>query len=325
MELSESEARHYKKLNAKGVIGTPFGEHPTGFMVVKNPRRYKSKPDFAQMMAFVGLSTLYLDDLLKLIEMIRKSDKSNIQFGNQVRINLFGVPGVQSAHGSADATQYKSLQGWEVIAYLALVRRAVPSKVIAEKLWPDQNLKDKTDAVRGIRYRFMKNIDFLKVGDIVVSSENKTGYMINPDIPVTCDVWEFEELITEATSTRDVRKKINLLEKALSLYKGTVFKEISDKAWIMPYALAEDALYEKSVLELMEALAKVGDYISMHRYALTAIEFAPENPDFYFWLMKSLEGLGSKGVMKKQMDLIKAQLTEEEYNKLVEKLEEDNE
>ena len=62
-DLSESEARHYKKLHVIGVIGATFGERPTGFMVIKNPRRYKENPDFTKMMAFVGLSTLYLDEL----------------------------------------------------------------------------------------------------------------------------------------------------------------------------------------------------------------------------------------------------------------------
>lgn len=46
-DLTEREKCHYQKLHVQGVIGAPFGERPTGFMVIKNPRRYKTNADFA--------------------------------------------------------------------------------------------------------------------------------------------------------------------------------------------------------------------------------------------------------------------------------------
>lgn len=84
-------------------------------------------------------------------------------------------------------------------------------------------------------------------------------------------------------------------------------------------------MYEKSVLELMGALEKMKDYNSMHRYVLEALEYMPENPDFYYWLVKSLEEFVSTGAMKKQMDQIKSCLTDEEYEQLKKKLEDDEE
>ncbi|MDO4649597.1 MAG: BTAD domain-containing putative transcriptional regulator [Eubacteriales bacterium] len=319
-DLSEAEIRNYKKLKVIGVIGTPFGERPTGFMVVKNPRRYKTNPDFAKMMTFVGLSTLYLDELFNVMEMIRHSDQDNQQSGDSVRINLFGVPEIQNAYGSTDATQYKSQQGWELIVYLALMRKAVPSKLIAEKLWPDQNLKDKTDAVRGIRYRFIKNLSYLNIGNILKSSDNKTGYMINTDCPVSIDVWEFEDLVGAAKLARDILKKIDLLKQAVSLYRGTIFQEIADKEWLMAYAMRYDAIYESVVLELLESLDKVKDYEAMHFYALEAMKHMTGNVSLYYWMIRALEGIGSKGMLKNQMDLIKGHLNSSEYAELIKKL-----
>ncbi len=319
-DLSESEIRNYKKLEVHGVIGTPFGERPTGFMCIKNPRRYKTNPDFAKMMTFVGLSTLYLDELFRGMEMIRQADKDNLQSGDSVRINLFGVPEIQNAYGSTDATQYKSQQGWELITYLAMMRRPVPSKMIAEALWPDQSLKDKTDAVRGIRYRFIKNLSYLHVGNILTPSDNKTGYMINTELPITIDVWEFEDLIRTSKVTRDILKKIELLKQAVSLYRGTVYKEISDKEWLMAHAMRYDHLYESTVLELLESLDKVKDYGAMHHHTLEALNYMPDSAELYYWLIKASEGMGSKGMLKNQMELIQSHLREEEYRKLIQKL-----
>ncbi|MDO4647198.1 MAG: BTAD domain-containing putative transcriptional regulator [Eubacteriales bacterium] len=319
-DLSERERFHYQKLRVQGVIGAPFGERPTGFMVIKNPRRYKTNADFAKMIAFVGLSTLYLDELLKGIEMTRKSDKLSNQSEKCVHINLFGVPEIQTEYGRTDATQYKSQQGWELITYLALVRKPVPSKQIAETLWPDEDLKNKTEAVRGIRYRFIKNLDYLQIKDILKSSDTKQGYEVNPEIPVVIDVWEFADLIQKAKVTNDVLKKIELLKSAVSLYHGSIFQDIGDKDWLMSYALEYDAMYENAVMELLEYYDKTGDYISMHHFTLYVLEYLPENPELYYWMMRALAGIGSKGVMKKQMEQIETHLSEEEYAELKGKL-----
>ncbi len=319
-DLTEREKYHYQKLHVQGVIGAPFGERPTGFMVIKNPRRYKTNADFAKMVAFVGLSTLYLDELLKGIEMTRKSNKTSHQSDKSVHINLFGVPEIQTEFGRTDATQYKSQQGWELITYLALVRKPVPSKQIAETLWPDEDLKNKTEAVRGIRYRFIKNLDYLQIKEVLKSSDTKQGYEINPDAPVVIDVWKFADLIQEAKVTRDVLRKIELLKAAVSLYHGSIFQDIGDKDWLMPYALEYDAMYEKAVMELLEYYDKTGDYISMHHFTLDVLEYLPENAELYYWMMRALAGIGSKGIMKKQMDQIEAHLSIEEYAELRKKL-----
>ncbi len=319
-DLTDRERERYKRFNAKSVIGAPFGQRPTGFMVIKNPHRYKKNADFAMMIAFVALSTLYLDELLEGIQMTRKSEKINFQSDDNVRISLFGIPSIQTEYGSADATQYRSQQGWELITFLALTRKPVPSKQIAERLWPDDSSEKKSDAVRGIRYRFVTNLEHLKVKEIIKKSESNNGYELNRDNQVSIDVWEFEDLIKESKVTRDVLKKINLLKAAISLYHGTIYKEVSDKDWLMPYALEYDAMFEQAVMELMECYDKTGDYISMHRSVLEVIEYLPDNSNLYYWMIKALAGIGSTSVMKAELDQIENHLSKNEYEELCSRL-----
>lgn len=116
-----------------------------GFLVVRNPKRYKTIPDFVKMTAFVGLSTYYLQELMEGMDMIRGSDAQNQETGASVRINLFGVPEIKTAHGSINELQYKSVNGWKLLTYLTLKKRPVPARVIAADIWPDIELENQTD------------------------------------------------------------------------------------------------------------------------------------------------------------------------------------
>lgn len=62
-DVPPDEAAQYERLAAHSVIGAPFGDRPTGFLVVRNPKRYPDKPDLVQMLAFVALSSYYLLEL----------------------------------------------------------------------------------------------------------------------------------------------------------------------------------------------------------------------------------------------------------------------
>ena len=48
-ETNPDEYLHYRRLAAHSIIGTPFGERPTGFLVVRNPKKYKAFPDFVKI------------------------------------------------------------------------------------------------------------------------------------------------------------------------------------------------------------------------------------------------------------------------------------
>ena len=54
-ESNPKEYEAYQRLKARAVIGVPFGQHPLGYMVVRNPIRNISQPEPLQLACFVAM------------------------------------------------------------------------------------------------------------------------------------------------------------------------------------------------------------------------------------------------------------------------------
>lgn len=48
----------YQRLHARSLIAVPFWKRPTGFLLVRNPKRYIHRTSLLQMMAFVAVSSV---------------------------------------------------------------------------------------------------------------------------------------------------------------------------------------------------------------------------------------------------------------------------
>ena len=317
-ETNPEEYAHYRRLNAHGIIGAPFGDRPTGFLVVRNPKRYKTIPDFVKMTAFVGLSTYYLQELMEGMDMIRGSDAQNQETGASVRINLFGVPEIKTAHGSINELQYKSVNGWKLLTYLTLKKRPVPARVIAADIWPDIELENQTDNIRGMIYRFRTKLSFLEPGDLITN--NQLGYCLNPEIPFSCDLYEFEELYQQAEKEKRLQPRVALLKRANELYRGAVFEQYSDEPWLMNDVNHYGLLYLQVTSALMGSLAELQDYQCIQDYASRSLKIMPGNVHAYYWMIVSLNRLGGSELAKREMLAAKGALTEEEYAELTERV-----
>lgn len=119
-DVPPDEAAQYERLAAHSVIGAPFGDRPTGFLVVRNPKRYPDKPDLVQMLAFVTLSSYYLLELQNGMQMMREASEDNPADTNTVTINLFGVPEIITSTGQINEEIYHSENGWKLLTFLAL-------------------------------------------------------------------------------------------------------------------------------------------------------------------------------------------------------------
>ena len=54
-ETHPKEYEAYQRLQTRAVIGVPFGQHPLGYMVVRNPIRNISQPEPLQLACFVAM------------------------------------------------------------------------------------------------------------------------------------------------------------------------------------------------------------------------------------------------------------------------------
>ncbi len=321
--IPTAEIDRYEKLEVKGVIGIPFGMRPQGFMVVKNPRRYKNNPDYLKMMAFVGLSAYYQQMLMDGMKMMQegKAEEDAIKEGS-VKINLFDTPEIITAAGSLNERQYKSVQGWKILTYLTIHRKAIPARVLATELWPDDDLDARTNAVRNVIFRFRDKTTFLETAPLIKRDE--MGYYLNPELGITSDVDEFVSLWEEVNSCTDKDHQIEVLKKAMSLYKGRAYAEYSDEEWLMNDVFRYEALYIRMTNLLLELLAEKMECHQVCDIATESLGKVSGNTKAYYWKIAALNKMGAVDTANSELESVKSLISEEEYKALCDKLADEN-
>lgn len=314
-DSTPEEIAQYERLEARSVIGAPFGERPTGFLVVRNPKKYPYIPDLVQMLAFVSLSSYYLQELQEGMHMMREApDGSNEDSQATVTINLFGIPEIITPNGQINEVNYHSENGWKLLTYLALHKTPVPSRTIAAALWPDDDGDAKSDNIRRIIYRFKSKLAFLQPNELL--SSTPSGYCLNPNLNIKCDVCEFDALCEQAAAALDVQTKISLLKKAVALYRGDIYAKFSHEDWLMPIVAHYQMQYLKYSSQLMELLSKLGDYQGVQETALHSMKVIPGSVNASYWMIVSLYQLGGRDAAGKVLNSLKPKLTEEEFEEL---------
>ena len=74
--------------------------------------------------------------------------------------------------------------------------------------------------------------------------------------------------------------------------------------------------------ELLKTLFDEKDFICVHKYAATALQFAPHSEDFYFWMIRSTMRVGHTEAARGELRMAQTKLLEEEYAVLIERLKE---
>ena len=161
-------------------------------------------------------------------------------------------------------------------------------------------------------------LSFLEPGDLITN--NQLGYCLNPEIPFSCDLYEFEELYQQAEKEKRLQPRVARLKRANELYRGAVFEQYSDEPWPMNDVNHYGLLYLQVTSALMESLAELQDYQCIQDYASRSLKIMPGNVHAYYWMIVSLNRLGGSELAKREMLAAKGALTEEEYAELTERV-----
>jgi two-component SAPR family response regulator len=183
------------------------------------------------------------DRLLKTLERI----KPDIKMPDKRRIEIKCF-----RHFSIMADSKEINKGWrtgkaeELIAYLLCEKgRFVSKDKIAEALWPDLD-GEKSVANLYLAYYYIKKQDS-KTG-IKIPIESERGKMRIRLEETDCDMVSFERLVEASTDT-DSSNRIELMESAVRLYKGS-FLEDRYYSWAVDF----QQKYEVEFTELLKYL-----------------------------------------------------------------------
>lgn len=315
--ISPIEYNFLKQNDVQTMIAVPFWKRPTGFLIVRNPKRYIKRTSLLQMMAFVAVSSVNekrLIDSTKLNltpEVIKKD--------TDIVINLFDHLQIITSKGVLTEADMKSSKMSGLITYLVLHNRypAAPLEIF-HALWLDEDDERANSNVKVLVYRLQQIFGLISDYRLIESTRN--GYRLNPELNVITDLSIFEEYWNQAQVTADPSTKGNLLKKAMEIYKHGLIPEFSGEHWFMPTVAHYSLRYMGVVNQLLSTLDMCHDYVCIHEYANIAIQAVPGSADAHYWLVYAMQHLGTPEIARNQLHAAKQALTEDDYADVLKRL-----
>ena len=309
----------YKRLQVKNLMAVPFWKGPLGFLVLRNPKRYAKQTSFLRMLNYVVVNSLSEYFMIETSKLTLTSPR--IANDKDVYISLFGEMKIIGPKGILTESELKSPKISRMLVYLLMSKKnGVSPREMANAIWPDEDCDSVTKNCKGLVYRLQQAFGLISDCRIVESTPN--GYRLNPELNITTDYQLFQMKRTNAFAANNVEQKIDLLRKAADLYAGPFFHSASSEHWIMATSVEYYYQYVSLMGELLKTLFEEKDFICVHKYAATALQFAPHSEDFYFWMIRSTMRVGHTEAARGELRMAQTKLLEEEYAVLIERLKE---
>lgn len=319
-ELANSHPQEYAFLKTNGVrtlIAVPFWKRPTGFLIVRNPKRYVSRSSLLQMMAFVAVSSINEKRLMDSINL--KLTPATIQTDSDIIINLFGGLQIITNKGVLTDEKLKSPKRTKLIVYLLLhsTRPASPYEIVRD-LWPNDDIDSAGTIVKNLVYRLQQSFSLISEYRLIESTPS--GYRLNPGLNIQTDLQMFEDFWNKAQVSADLRDKGHLLKKAIEIYKQGPMVDYSGEHWYMPTLAHYNLRYAGVVNQLLYTLDVAKDYICIYEYANIAMTAIPDNVDVYYWLIYAMYHLGMGEIARNELKAAQQVLIENDYADLINRL-----
>lgn len=318
--IRETNPLEYAFLKANRVhsmIAVPFWKRPTGFLIVRNPKRYVIRSSLLQMMAFVAVSSVNEKRLMDSTKLMLVPEA--IRNSNDIIINVFDELQIVTSKGVLTEKGLKSPKISKLVVYLLLhTRRPASPLEIVQDLWPDDDLAKAGINVKSLIYRLQQMFSLISDHRLVESTPS--GYWLNPDLNIHTDLEIFEDLWNKAQVTADLHIRGHLLKKAMDLYKHGPLPVYGGEQWFMPTVAHYSLRYIGVVDQLLSALDMANDYVCILEYANIALKAVPESADAYYWLTYAMYHLGMDEIARNELRAASKALTPQSYHDLLEKL-----
>ena len=311
----------YERCRADSVLAVPFWKNPTGFMIVRNPKRYNIDPyesGFLQALAFVTFNAITEQ---KLISRTQKAfSPESIKDDKDIIINLFGKLEIYTSKGVLTEEEISSPRICRFLVYMLLHgKHPVPPRTILEQIWPEEDAENAGTKIKSLAYRLQTAFSVISDTRLIIST--LAGYQLNPELDIMTDVQQFEDFWLQAQSAITMQTKLELLRKATEIYRGNIYETASSEHWLMAHELAYRYKCLGVYVEIMRMYYDLQDYTNVQRYAALALNIDKASVDAYYWMIRAMRQRDSLSMAKGELKMAEHILTDEEYAELLQKLE----
>lgn len=318
MDQDPEEYANYKRLEVKSVLGVPYYKGSTGFLIVRNPKRY-----FFQLTPLVMTSYIVAaetNDIRLILANQNQITSEGIREKNDVVISMFGGMTISSYYGTIKGRDISD-GIVRILAYLALQpKKEAKSYQIGEALYPNEDSISSANKIKNLIYHFRKDYSILfDQNSRLVETVNNT-YLLDPNLNITTDCTLFDSLLKEAKTEHDTTRKIFLLRQATKLYKGDLLPEIASEPWLMLTATHYTEKYLKLSIQLCKLLYDQKDYCRCQEQALEALKHIPGSRKLYYWLIRSVKARDLTGFAASMQKNAEKTLEPYDYQLLLQEL-----
>ena len=315
-ETHPKEYEAYKRLDARAIIGVPFGQHPLGFMVVRNMKRYVERYEPLQLACFVAMMMLEQIRRARIEQLTKTYEEDDGKF--HIRYNILG-PHSFVINGREIFEQdlpHPNRRAWIIMLYMVLHQRPVDQMKLIADNWPDEGEDNCRNSMRQAIFRLHN--DLAAYHDIKVIDTRNKMLTFSDDVRITTDADEMEDLFNRSRNMPDCEDKIIVLKKAFSLYRGRLFVQGEDDigTWLYTYTSHYNQIFVDITSELLTLLGHRKDYRCIMDYGPQALEIEPGIQTAYYWIIIAADGIGNSVAKEKFLQKAKEELIDEEYEKL---------
>lgn len=316
-ESNPEEYELYSRCKAESVLAVPFWKNPTGFLIVRNPKRYIDRSSFLQMLAYVVFSSVTEK---KLLDRGNKSfSPESIKSDKDVIVNLFGKLEIYTSKGVLKENELNAPKMCRFLAYLLLHRNQPnPPRSIYEAIWDDEDIEKSGNKLKATAFRLQSAFSIISDYRLVVSTPK--GYQLNSELNIVTDVERFDELWVQSQNAVTQQTRIQLMQDAIALYRGDVFTSAAGEHWILAHEISYKYKCLRIHNELMRLFYETQNYVSVEHYASQALKIDPSNMDAYYWRIRSLKKKESSGMVKGELMMAEHVLDADTYFELNQKL-----
>ena len=211
-----------------------------------------------------------------------------------IRVQMLGGFSLRLGNNEINDSDNRSKKVWLLLAYMIYRRqRSIPQDSFFELLWGSkEGNTNPINALKTMFHRARSTLDGLEpsIGHrLIIRQEG--SYAWNTDIPLECDIDEFESLCRAAAAATDRQQRLSLYLQALPLYGGEFLPRMAAESWVVPVSAYFHNLYNGAVHEALALLEESGRLDEAVEIVRQATEISPYEEELYQCLMRLLLAL----------------------------------
>jgi predicted ATPase/DNA-binding SARP family transcriptional activator len=173
----------------------------------------------------------------------------------QCRVELFG--GVRIAYGGNVIDRFRTHRASELLAFLAYhLDQAHHREALVDRFWPHMKLEAGRQNLSQALSALRRQLEAAQLSATRVLVADRITVRLNASA-VSTDVAEFAGLLDQATATVDARRRVDLLDRAVALYKGELLPGPWGE-WVLPEQLRWSERHIDGLHHLAVALEALG-------------------------------------------------------------------